>query len=249
MKKSILLVITLVVFSLSLPVHADTITIVADPWMPYTGEEGGEEPGFMVEFAQEILGKAGHKVVYKSMDWDKALEETREGRFDGVVATDEEESPGFIFPENELGMMANHFFVLKGNDWKFTGIESLKGKKIGVMASYSYGDKYDTFFKGNPNVVVASKLINLLEMLSEKTIDTIIEDHNVFMLLALQSYMIENIADAGSDKVLDPLYIGFSPKNPKSQEYAKILSAGMEELRKKGTLQIIMSRYGLSDWK
>ena len=249
MKKSILLVVALAVFSFALPVHADTITIVADPWMPYTGEEGGENPGFMVEFAMEILGKSGHEVVYKAMDWDKALEEAREGKFDGVVATDEEESPGFIFPKNELGMMTNHFFVLKGNDWKFTGIESLKGKKIGTMAAYSYGDPYDAFFKDNPNVVVESKLINLLEMLYEKKIDTIIEDYNVFMLLALKSYMLENIADAGSDKESYPLYIGLSPKNPKSKEYAEILSTGIEELRKNGTLQVIMARYGLSDWK
>jgi len=250
MKKSILLVIALAVFSFALPpVQADTITLVADPWMPYTGDEDGGESGFMVEFAQEILGKAGHEVVYKVIEWEKAIEAVREGKFNGLVAAAEEEAPGFVFPKNVQGMMTNHFFVLKENDWKFTNIESLKGKKIGTMAGYSYGEKFDAFFKDNPNVVVESELIKLLEMLSEKKIDTVIEDYNVFMLLALKSYMLEHIADAGADKVSYPLYIAFSPNNPKSQEYAEILSVGMEKLRKKGTLQIIMSRYGLSDWK
>ncbi len=45
-------------------VIADTITIAADNWCPMNCEPESKEPGFMVEIAQSILAKAGHKVVY-----------------------------------------------------------------------------------------------------------------------------------------------------------------------------------------
>jgi len=45
------------------------------------------------------------------------------------------------------------------------------------------------------------------------------------------------------------LFIAFSPKNPKSQEYAKLLSEGTAALRASGELRKILAKYGLSDWR
>ncbi len=249
MKKTIFTLMAFVLFFIVSPAHADTITLVADPWLPYVGEEGTDEYGFMVEFVMETLGKAGHKIVLKNMDWDKAIEETRQGKYTAISGAAKEEAPDFVFPENEQAMGGSNYFVLKGNSWRYNGIESLKGKKIGIMSGYGYGEKLDKLFKDNPNIVAETKLINLLEMLSEGKIDIIIEDYNVFMLLAMKSYMDEEIVNAGSDGEFNPLYIAFSPSNPKAKEYAKILSDGMDKLRKSGILKGIMERYGLKDWK
>ena len=69
------------------------------------------------------------------------------------------------------------------------------------------------------------------------------------MLLAMNSYMMEDITHAGSASESIPLYVAFSPSNPKSETYAKIVSDGVEKLRKSGALKSIMNRYGLEDWK
>jgi polar amino acid transport system substrate-binding protein len=45
------------------------------------------------------------------------------------------------------------------------------------------------------------------------------------------------------------VYIAFSPGNPKSQEYAQILSKGIQQLRASGELATILKKYGMSDWK
>jgi polar amino acid transport system substrate-binding protein len=249
MKKFFSLFVVLAMFSVVSPLHADTITLVADPWIPYTGEEGGEEAGFMIEFAVKVLEKAGHSVVYKNVPWDQAVEETRKGKYNAIVGAYKEDAPDFIFPENEQGLGSNSFFVSTGNPWKYSGVESLKGKKIGIMSGYSYGEVMDKFFKGNPDVVAESDLVKLLEKLSEGKIDTIIEDNNVFMDAAMKNYMDEDVAEAGSVGEHNLIYVAFSPADSKSKGYADVLSKGMVELRQSGTLKTILEKYGLEDWK
>ncbi|SFV56538.1 ABC transporter, periplasmic domain [hydrothermal vent metagenome] len=47
----------------------------------------------------------------------------------------------------------------------------------------------------------------------------------------------------------DNVYLAFSPNNPHSKEYAKILSEGINTLRKSGELDKILAKYGLHDWE
>jgi len=43
-------------------------------------------------------------------------------------------------------------------------------------------------------------------------------------------------------------YVAFAPKNPKSREYAKILSDFMLESRKNGKLKEILKKYNIKEW-
>ena len=49
--------------------------------------------------------------------------------------------------------------------------------------------------------------------------------------------------------LLDYIYIAFSPKRADSQRYARMLSEGVVQLRRTGRLAVILSKYGLKDWK
>jgi len=74
-------------------------------------------------------------------------------------------------------------------------------------------------------------------------IDVIPEDKSVFIETAKSMGVLEKIESAGIDPInskegLDEskLYIAFSPKNPKSKEYAKLISAEIEQMRLSGRL-------------
>jgi len=45
------------------------------------------------------------------------------------------------------------------------------------------------------------------------------------------------------------IYIAFSPKNPNSKKYAKILSDGMLEIKRSGELQKILDKYSIKSKK
>ncbi|MNT92496.1 hypothetical protein D3C72_2337940 [compost metagenome] len=48
----------------------------------------------------------------------------------------------------------------------------------------------------------------------------------------------------------DPfLYVSFSPANPKSPQYAALITKGISELRQSGELKKILDKYGVLDWE
>ncbi|HVN70601.1 MAG TPA: transporter substrate-binding domain-containing protein [Desulfomonilia bacterium] len=243
-----------------LPVHvsADQITIVADSWCPFTCEPGSESPGYMIEIAEHVFKKAGHTVVYKNVDWKKAIEETRKGKYTAIAGGYKSDSPDFVFPDKAQGVSQNVFFVKKGTAWKYTGIESLKKIKLGIVLDYSYSDqinKYISENKGKSSVYVAKGTTPIqenIDKLMKGEINAFIEDPSVYGNYCGSRNLIEvlgAVQTAGSDGLEEKNYIAFSPANPKSKEYASILSKGLDQMRASGELKKILSKYYMKDWE
>ncbi|MFP4475628.1 MAG: substrate-binding periplasmic protein [Desulfatibacillaceae bacterium] len=252
MKKA-LLILTALCLLLPTTAMADRIVLVADQWCPYNCEPDEEEPGYMVEITRTIFQPLGHQVVYRNVEWVKAIEQTREGEYTGIIAAYKEDAPDFVFPENELGISAQYFFVRKGDPWRWAGFPSLQGKKVGIIEAYSYGEKMDAHIAEHPERFVVAggddPLGDLLERLMNGSVDSILEDPNVFMLKAMRFYLTDKVERAGQFGEAENAYIAFSPKLPESEEYARILSEGLDDLRESGELDAILADYGLKDWK
>ncbi|MCF8068017.1 MAG: transporter substrate-binding domain-containing protein [Desulfobacterales bacterium] len=235
-------------------VSADTIELVADEWCPYNCEPDSAAPGFIIEIAQTVFEKAGHDVIYKNVNWARAILQTRDGKHTAIVGASVGDAPDFIFPEEELGNLDTSFFIKTERNWEYTGIASLKDMSLGAIKGYAYGDELDTYISENKDSKTVQlstgddALDNMINKLILGRVDVIIEDKNVLLLAAKEKGILDQIKHAGSD-TLDPLYIAFSPANPKSAEYAQILSDGLKELRASGKLNDILSKYGLTDWK
>jgi polar amino acid transport system substrate-binding protein len=192
------------------------------------------------------------------MEWQKAVEETRRGRYTAVVGALKNDAPGFVFPPNAQGAAQSVFFVKKGASWKYAGVDSLKKVKVGVIEGYSYNDEVDAYIaahKGKPGVLVATgdaPLQVLIEHLMKGDIDTFIEDPSVFANYCGTKKLfnvLDIIKDAGACGPKEKIYIAFSPANPKSKDYAAALSAGLGEMRKSGELKKLLAKYYLKDWE
>ena len=105
------------------------------------------------------------------------------------------------------------------------------------------GSKMIQFVSGN------DPLAKNIKKLAAKRVDVVIEVKPVFDSIASELGLADKFKAAGSDGNPSPIYICFSPANPKSKEYAKILSDGVIEMRKSGELAKILSAYGQKDWK
>ncbi len=256
MKKSVAAVFVILFFSLiSLNAHADRITIVSDEWCPINCKPGSEKPGFMVEFAQQIFIKAGHQLEYIQEPWERAVAESRKGEHTGIIGAYQGDAPDFIFPENEQAMIGNSFFVGKDKPWIYTGIDSLSKVNLGIIRGYDYGKEINDYIQANKDTLKVQAnggedaLEKNIKKLLAGRIDAIIENNYVFSFKINQMGVADKFKLAGVAIKPDKAYIAFSPANPKSKEYAEILSKGMEELRKSGELAAIMKKYGLQDWK
>jgi len=248
-----LLFAVLLVPALSL---ADTITVVADEWCPINCEPGSDKPGYAIEVAQYVFGKAGHQVVYQNLNWSKSIEDSRKGMYSGIVGASKEEAEDFVFPQNTIGASANSFFVSAGSNWTYQGMDSLNGVCLAAIKSYEYGDDLDAYLESNKNDPKKVQVVsgdNPLEKNFKKLdggrVDVVIEDRPVGDYTIKEMGLKGKIKFAGNDGDPTDFYIAFSPADPKSKEYADLLSQGLDDMRASGKLEEILSRYGMSDWK
>ncbi len=243
-------------------IRADVIVLAADRWCPYNCGPEDDKPGFMVEVAQRIFAQAGHTVVYEVVPWRRALKYVHEGTYQGAIAATSNNTknlqPGLVFPKNEQARMHNVFFTRTSSTWRYQGIRSLHGQFLGLVTDYGYpaiqpfidahkGDDQVQFVGGG---FAVRTNINKLE---KDRVSVVLENEAVFTHAARAMGLLAAFRPAGDDGTPDQinnLYIGFTPAsiNPKSLEYAQILSDGMDKLRKSGKLAAILARYEFKDW-
>lgn len=244
---------TLVVSGSPLESKADTLTLVADEWCPYNCAPESDKPGFMVEVAQFAFKKTGHKIEYKIMPWARAIEESRAGNFSGIIGAFKEDAPDFVFPAYEISQASSDFFVLAKEPWRYSAEASLKGVPVGVIRDYSYGEEFDVYVKKHENEPALIQIVSGDDALQKNVnkliagrIKAVLEDRAVMKHYLAANSLNDKITLAGSLGA-ENVYIAFSPKNPKSAEYAKTLSEGITALRESGELKSILSRYGINE--
>ncbi len=258
-RNAVFLTLAVSLFFVAKPSLADTITLKADSWCPYNCEPKSNKPGYMVEVAKEVFSKHGHTVNYEILNWSRAIIQAREGKITGIIGASSGDAREFIFPENALGLMENTYVSLSSNPKDFKDEASLKGSVLGVIRDYAYGSKVDAYIKkhaddGAVNIASGDEaLSSLFKKLDKGRIDVLIEGSAVAINKAQELGMADKIktklVDANANKAENYMYIAFSPVNPKSKDYAKILSDGIAELRASGRLAEILNKYGMKDWK
>lgn len=240
---------------LSFPLSADTITLVADEWCPHNCGEQDRRRGYLVEIAEQAFEQAGYDVVYRTMSWARAIHGVRRGHYTGIIATGLDETPDFRFPSEPQGIARHTFFVRHGNEWRYSGLDSLNEVTLGAIRNYSYGTLYEDYIRyhegDRSRVQIASgptPLQQNLDKLLRGRIDVLVEDAAVLRRMARELGYADRIVPAGEASE-EELYIAFSPAIPEASDYAELLTEAMEEMRESGQLETILGRYGLEDWK
>jgi polar amino acid transport system substrate-binding protein len=247
--------IALIISCACLSVYGDEIVLAADEWCPFDciPKTAGCK-GFMVDIAESLLTQEGHTVVFKIMKWEAAVASCREGKFNGVIGALKGDAPDFIFPYEPEGFIRQAFFTLMDSPWRYTDTASLAGAgtKLGCAAAYSYCPDIDVWIANNINnkykVLVcksAKPLEDLIPLLMNHTISTIVEEASVFQYTVNKMNVSSSIRIAGYGCSPQPGYIAFSPKLQTSKQYAEIISKGMISLRKTGKISLFLKPYGL----
>jgi polar amino acid transport system substrate-binding protein len=235
-----------------------TIILEGDVWPPYVMNSKEGQNGFIIDVAIAAFAKYGYEVKYLPTPWTRALQDTLDGKSDGVVGVyfSEAMDKKLIISTEEIGISINKFYVKTESKWKYTGVQSLNSVILGVINDYDYGeinqylysarraksDKVQVLFE---NQALESNIKKLLA----GRIDAIIEDQLVMSFISAKMGVKNKLKEAGISKPSNKVGIAFSPKNPLSGKYAKTLSAGIRKLRASGELKQILMKYGVNDWK
>lgn len=240
----------------STAINADILTLIGDNWCPYNCRPDSANPGFMVEVAYAAFTQAGDGVNYEVMDWKDAVKGVREGKYDALIGASHQTTSDFVFPDQELAIIHQSFWIPKEQNWKYEGTHSLKGKLLAVIEEYEYGEPLDTYIKEYKDDPTRIKFLTSqnsdvqgIRFLEANPQTGVFLEENVTMMSYLQQ-VGKQFNFKGIPSLLPPIkiYIAFSPKNPESREYAKKLSTGISELKRSGKWKKLLDKYHLPSW-
>ena len=246
MKKFLfLLIFFFLVFCQSIYASGKTITLASDPWPPFIdpSEQGG---GLSFEIISAALKTQGYEVRFENVPWARAEEGVKMGTYDILPNTwMTEKRKSYLLYSEPYAANKVKFIKKKYDPFEYSDLSSLKGKSVGIIRGYGYGDEFmaSTGFKRE---TTSNFMLNVKKLVAGR-IDLIIED--------------EIVARAKINKK-DPAVLGkieftkkpFSRKevhvtcglaNPRHKEIISAFNKGLMEIKNNGKYASIMSKYGI----
>lgn len=229
------------------------VLLVADRYCPINCDPRSAQPGYAVELAERVFGPHGLKVEYRVLDWSAAVAAVQAGRATAAIAATRQEARDLVFPEAELGVARDLFVTRAGSPWRFSGLASLAGLRVGLAEGYSYDPKLEAWLAEHPGAAVRAggedPFATNLRSLLAGTIDLFVEDELVFNYRRERERLRGRVEWAGRAGTPEPIYLAFSPADPRSPALATLWTEEVERLRASGELAKLLRRYGLRDWR
>lgn len=218
----------------------------------------GGKLGFSIELEKAIFEQAGYQINFHLIPYIRSIKVTEQGQYDAVGYSNDKSSKVNICSKETVGPMRQAFYVKKGNPWRYTGIESLKDTKLGVISGYEYtilSPKFQEYIErnqSNQNLVEFHYGNDVLDRILKKIlldrIETTNESEDVADYVAKKIGIFDKLEKAGKFKKIVWGRMCFSPKNPNSQQYVSILDEGIRQMKLSGEMKKIMHKYGIKDW-
>lgn len=232
---------------------ADEVTIVSDRWYPYNGTPNSPLPGYVIEIAEYSLTKAGHTVKYQLWSWEQAIELVSQGKRDCLIGDYRSSMPNYPIPDQHMGVDQTVFVTRKESNWQYNGIASIKNLRLGTIHGYKYTPEMHEYIKTQPKNLSATKGKFALELnlsaLVNGQLDAVVDSRNVLIASLNKQSWLQEVRFAGELNQPYKIHIACSPKKPQSIEYVSLINEGLTELRNSGQLELILKKYGLSDWQ
>ncbi len=234
--------------------HAQTLTMLADNWAPFTDQEGAT-PGYMTEIAKAVIAKAGYSVKYELIPWTRAVADVKAGKADLLLAVldSQVKEEGLIECAEPFAYTTMDFFTVKSSSWEFKGVSSLDGQSLGVIQDYVYGDEMDNYIKkyskDESKVSFSTGEIPIetsIKKLVAGRITLLLDDRSVVMLHAKTLGMADKIRFAGSSGKPLPVYLAVSPKLANAAEVAAKISDTLKEFKKTPEYAQILAKYNIT---
>lgn len=236
---------------------AATIRLRADAYCPTNCAPDAARPGYVVEIAREVFERAGHRVDYDVLAWQRAIADTEAGLFEGVIGAGPGEVPGFVLGAEPIGVWQLGVAVRPGQDISLDPSAPFENLVVGAVEGYGYGEDwiedYVAAHGDDPSRVQllsgAAALSTNLRKLAAGRVDCVPDSVGVLRYHTHELRLDGQIEVMPASQERSEVFVAFSPKNPRSQEWAALLDRGVRELRASGRLREILQAYGLEDWR
>ncbi len=235
---------------------APVVTVRSDIFCPFVCEAESDKPGYVIELTRAAFAHHGYHVDYQVIPYARAIEATRHGAFDAVAAVAVEDTPGFIFSD-VVGLSPTVLATRKGSGFVWRGPESLEPLRLGaVIGIESWGSEVSGYIaanRDNPDRVDFSGgdepyTMNVRKLLAGR-VDVIADSGPVLTYRLMRMGVADKVETHPVPNEVQPLMMGFSPANARSETLVRLFNDGLAQARTSGELTRILARYGLADWE
>ena len=208
---------------------------------PFMYIANNKASGIYPALVEEIFKRIGTPAKISALPWKRALSLLDDGEVAVAGIYKSEERLKKYDYTDVLFNERLQIFVPKGKAFPFAGVDSLKGKSVGVIAGWSYGDAFDAARASGEIKVeeVAGDALNL-KKLAVGRIDVVLaikESAAVAMAGEDIGGKVDVIAEAFSNS---PAFIAFSKKANKGDLIVKI-NATLAAMKQDGAYDKIVS--------
>ncbi|MDC0864491.1 transporter substrate-binding domain-containing protein [Rickettsiaceae bacterium] len=227
------------------------LIIAGDYWCPYNCLPNSKSPGYAVELTREALDMYNIDVEYQMMPWYQATAMLKKGKIDGVIGVSDP-NDAMLTTEFPFGYSVINAFTRSDSNWIYDGIDSLKNKKLGIIADYVVDEfiahYFGIYYVRNPDKFVvemgASAVAASVKNLINGKSDIYIEDKLVAEHYINKNNLSELIRNAGAvGYKKKPLYIAFSSNTPNIKQYIQYLEDGISSLKVTGEYDDLRAKY------
>lgn len=199
-----------------------------------------------LEIIRAAYDTQGYTIEFTNTPWARAEDGVKKGKFDILPNTwytdarAKELLYSEPFAENNL-----KFVTVKGDTFDYSGMDSLTGKKVGIVRSYGYGDDFtnaDNFTK----VEAVSFIINVKKLVAGR-VELTLEDEIVGTKFIMNEdpSLLDKIRFCPTPFSTKKLYVTCGLANPRHKEIIEAFNKGLEEIKASGKYQTIMAKYGI----
>jgi polar amino acid transport system substrate-binding protein len=219
-------------------VRAEEAIAVDNANPPFMFEQKGTAAGIYPALVTEIFKRIETPVTISSLPWKRALMNLDNG-LSGVagIYKNEERLKKYSYTDM-LFSEEVQIFVEKGQAFPYTSIDSLKGKTIGVIAGWSYGDAFDGARSAGVLKVeeAPSDALNFKKLVNGR-LDVVLAIREAAAVA--EAGMRDQMEALPQSFSVNPSYIAFSNKTDKAALIARI-NETLGAMHKDGTFDGIV---------
>lgn len=246
MRKVLLFIVLLSLFSAPAYSAGRSLTLVTLDWPPYSGQDL-KNKGFTSEIVVASLKSMGYDVtIVFNNNWDEAFQKTKEGKYDGQFPEyySKEKAPSYHYSN----FFSQSLLVLakkKTTKLTYKKVSDLVPFKLGLVKGYINTPEIDN--ATNLKKVMSDTDEDNLKRLIKNEADVIVIDKLVAQYLLKKKFpdAAAGIEFVEPPLIIQPLFLLLSRVPKDSEQVMKDFNQGLERIKKNGTFDAIMKASGL----
>lgn len=221
--------------------YANNLSATQGSWPPYVFTDG--QSGLSFDIVKAAFQSQGYEINLTVKPWLRSLKEVKLGSQDILVAAwwsrDRLKTLSFSTP---YLLVELQLITLKESSFDYSDLNSLKGKKVGFIRNYAYGDEYytSTHFER----VYSSDLLTSIKKLKAKRVDVIFADKRAAkFLMKREGINIDDFHFIKNSSVIKPIHMAVSVHHPDRHMIMLNFLKGIHAIKTDGTYDKILLKY------